>query len=655
MRNLLLAAGVAGLIGLFTACGGGDDHAGVLPDNPTAGGKKSSAGGRNSGGKSSPATDAGGAGGSDATDQLGPTVAILAPAAVDDPNEDGVLTGDSVTVTCKATQSEAADSTPVNVAKVTLSIVGADGKVIETKAAARGQNDDEFFSEFSLTALPSGAVRFKCTAESQDAHSASEEVGTLLDHGPIITFIRPEADAPQALNQPLDLEFTVEAAPLTGGDDNAAVDSVSLDIIGNDIDLTDAMDKPGHYRLQIDFADPKQFMPAPTGSTALSVSATNKRTPTGVEATGTRAVVVDGAGPTIKITSPLDKDVVGGKKTLSFDIVDPISGVDPHTVVVALNNIDHPYKAGDDAWTLVKNTFTYTFDSRNVKDAVLQITVNVRADDLVGNHAVPASELLYLDNYPPYVDLDPLPIRTVNEKAECSRSFDPVGDATTNDLDTATTSGFFRAVVWDETNRDPDGKIIPHFSMTNQASVHLYLQGDPSKPLLIDTDNDDICDDVAQVDSTDSLDFTPIGKSGQAWYAIDDAVAPTTASLGCVTKFVNKPDQLCADKVSDMWQVIQDEFNNIPVIYGASPTAGHECTGVGWEFTTKLDADGWVCFATRAVDNAGNVGISTPLRICVDLPGGASPPCAVSSTTPPSCTDGCTPPPHWGGKAVAWK
>jgi hypothetical protein len=113
---------------------------------------------------------------------------------------------------------------------------------------------------------------------------------------------------------------------------------------------------------------------------------------------------------------------------------------------------------------------------------------------------------------------------------------------------------------------------------------------------------------------------------------------------------------LCANKDNDMWQVIQDEYNVTPVIYSASPTAGNECTGVSWEFGTKVSADGWVCFATRAVDNVGNVGVSRPLRICVDDPDRAgTPPCANSSIGAPTCTDGCTPQPRWGNKAYLWK
>jgi hypothetical protein len=100
-----------------------------------------------------------------------------------------------------------------------------------------------------------------------------------------------------------------------------------------------------------------------------------------------------------------------------------------------------------------------------------------------------------------------------------------------------------------------------------------------------------------------------------------------------------------------MWQVIEDNVNHAPIIYAASPTENSlECTGVSWEFGTKVSQDGWVCFATRAVDNVGNVGISRPLRLCLDDPDRAgTPACAEPGSIPPSCTDSCTPPAREGG------
>ncbi|HYQ14764.1 MAG TPA: Ig-like domain-containing protein, partial [Polyangiaceae bacterium] len=353
------------------------------------------------------------------------------------------------------------------------------------------------------------------------------------------------------------------------------------------------------------------------------------------------------AGPVVAFSSPVDGDVVGGTVRLSFSVTDAISGVDPSSVVVSLNDQQNTYDATSDRWSRSGNNFTFEFDSRQVKNSKVQITVNVGAKDMVGNISPVSAELLYLDNYPPSVDLDPSNVRsvTVSTPVRCSGSFDPVGDDAKNDLGTASIAATFRALIWDNTNTTPEIP-QPHFSATNPASVRLYVS-DGAKPLLIDKDHDGTCDDVVEVASTDSIDLDPVTASNTPWYRNDPGASP--APVGCALDDVDakKPDGLCTDKKSPMWQVIQDNYNKIPVIYARGVTSGQECTGVAWEFATKLTKNGWVCFAARATDFVGNVGVSRPLRVCVDNPDfGASPPCAVSSELPPSCTDSCTAPPR---------
>jgi len=478
----------------------------------------------------------------------------------------------------------------VNAASVKLAILGAESKVIEEKPGVATGNADEYSVAFTLTAVAAGPVGFRCLGEDVDKRIGSAELGTFLDHGPTTTFVRPEAKSAHALSDPLDIEFTVDPTLLADGDENAAVDAVKLDIAGQEIALDSAMDKPGHYRLQVNLGDPKLFMPAPNGTTPITVSATNKRTPAPVKSTMTEEVAIDGAGPTIQITQPLDKDVVGGKVKLLFSATDAVAGVDPKTIVVALNKLNVPFDAKSDAWAVNGDTYTFEFDSRQVTGSVAQMTVNVSASDKVGNVSGAASELLYLDNFAPWIDLDPLPVRTTAGGAEnkCSASFDPVGDNAKNDLSTVAHSGTFRAVVWDQTNVDTSdtGQIL-HFANTNRDSVRLYLQADQTVPLLIDKDKDGRCDDVAMVDSTDSLELAPVAKAGQPLFVVDDAVAPTAAALACTTHDAPAPPNLCLNQVSDMWQVIQDEYNGTPVIYAASPTPGLECTGVSWEISEK--------------------------------------------------------------------
>lgn len=666
MRNILLVVGVAGPLALFSACSG-KDHPGTIGGDTTSGGKSglpghgsSGSSGKSTAGSATSEMGAGaggvGEGGAGSVDPLAPHVVITSPLELDDPNQKGVLSGDTVTVTCEATDSTDPAASKVNASAVSIAILAADGSVLELKGATPTTNLNEYAVDFTLTKVPTGRIGFSCRAEDVDKRASTDTVRTFVDKGPTITFLKPEPGSAHALSEPLDIEFTVDPTPLSAEDDLANVDKVSLLVVGQPIDLAHASDRPGHYRLQVNLADPKLFMPTPSGPIALAISATNQRQPTAVTANQTLQTSIDGTGPNIVISSPVDKDVVGGKVKLAFTVDDAVSGTDRDTIVVTLNKVDYPFDDSNDSWSCVGAQCSFVFDSRAIKDAAVQITVNIVAKDKVGNLSAGTSELLYLDNYPPSIDLDPSNIRTINLTNQCSISFDPVGNAAKNDLDHVVRAGIFRAVVWDQTNHDKEVPIA-HFSKTDPKSVHLYLEEDAAKPLLIDTDRDGQCDDVAQVDSTNSLQLGAVGRDGQMLFGQDDLQAPTPSALGCETQPGRETPALCPNQTSDMWQVIDDAFNVIPVIYAASPSPStDECTGVAWEFGPKLTKNGWVCFATRAVDNAGNVGVSRPIRLCVNNPDhGAEPACWNSSVAPPTCTDGCTPQPRWGNVGVLSK
>jgi hypothetical protein len=638
MRTLLLALGIA-VVGGMVACGG-DDTAPPIDENiPKAG-----SGGKGTGGtKSTGGTSEGGDGGGAVTEG-GPIVRITAPPPVTDPDDGGVLTGTEVTVTCLA--SAQAGGAAVDQSSAELSLLDADGVLVEKKAGVRTTNADEFAATFELVDVAAGKLGFACTVKDEEKATGRDELYTLLDKGPLIAFVTPENLSAHPLATPLDISFSVVAAPLADPDEGAEVDRVALQVGGKDIDLEGKSDGEGNYQLQVNLADPKLFTPPPSGALPIVVKASNRRTPSPIEAVGSTEVNIDGDGPNITISSPADGKVVGGKVTLIFDAKDAISGVDPATVSVSLNDTEYKYSASDTNWGRATNTFSFEFDSRQFASAKVQITVNVSAKDNVGNiseSGPTASRLLYLDNFSPLVDLDPLNIRTVNVLNQCSISFDPVGDLAKNDLSQAARAGVFRALVWERTNEDPE---IPfrHYAGTDQNSVRLYL-APAGTPLLIDKDGVAGCDDVAEVDSTRSFGLDVVPKGGNFYFALgEEATYPSTAAVSCSTKSLAVPDHMCTAKASDMWQVIQRPVLKEPAIYAPTVTANTvECTGQAWEFGPKLTQDGWVCFAARVVDQAGNVGVSPPLRLCVDDPDrSGTPPCANSSVDAPSCTDGCT-------------
>jgi hypothetical protein len=651
MRNLLSAVGFTGLALVLAACGNGDDRAGAI--EPGGKGGKGSGGFAPAAGKTG-ANEGGGGSGSEAADPLAPVVNITAPAGVDNPNE-GVISGTEIEVVCSASKSSEADAEDVDRASVKLQLLDADGELVEEKPGAPTNNADEYSNTFIVTDYAAGPIGFRCTADDEaGSHSGEHEIGTFLDKGPIITFIAPEAESAHALGEVLSVAFTVEPSLLSEDDEGATVESVILEAGGIAIDLADAEEEPGVYRLPLDLTDATLFTPAPNGSFPLTVSATNSRSPAAVTAVATQTTAVDGTGPTLAITFPGNEAVVGGKVPLTFEVSDEVSGMDPESIVVTLNSVAHPYRESDPNWGRpMANTFVYEFDSRVplvVGDAKVQITVNIDAKDKVGNPAeVAASVLLYLDNYPPSVDLDPLNIRAINEAGECSISFDPLGPLAVNDQETIGTAGTFRALVWENTN-SLEGLEVLYHAGTDPDRTRLYLQ--PAGALLVNTDADEFCDDVADPESDASFALDAVPPRGTPWWDHDDGEYPTTASLGCETKDPDPPEPIeCSATVnSDMWQVIR-HADGEDVVYGVQ-VAANTCTGSGWEFGSLVSTDGWVCFAARAVDEVENVGVSRPLRVCVDDPGVAGVPACKTGAPPPSCTDGCTPAPRWDGRYV---
>lgn len=673
MRNLLLAVGLLGVVGAWTGCGGSERPPAI--DDGRSGQTGMIPGGNKGGSKmDGPVGGEGGGGGAgdEVVDPLAPLVTITSPFEVNDPNEPDVLSGAEVTVACKVTQPALTGSAKVDPTSIKLALLDADGAVVTEKTGTPTVNADEYSYTFSVTTAAAGRIGFRCTGQDTSKRVGTDRVATFLDKGPVITFLTPTKDSFVPLASVLAIRFTVDPAPLAEGDDGAAVDEVSLELGGTPIPLTDTETSPGVFELNVNLADPALFDPAPNGLFPVVVKASNVRMPTPVESIASQPIQVDGTAPTIQITSPVDKAVIGGNVVLTFKTNDALSGVDPATVVVSLNDVEEHFDPAADAWGNLNGTFTYQFDSRQVENSKVQITVNVRASDKVGNPAAVATEILYLDNEPPSVDLDPALIRTANATRVCSRAFDPVGPLSLDDLETAEAAGTLRALVWDNTNSLPEIP-IKHIAGVNPAAVRVYLRHSADAALLVNTGGDGTCDDVNNVDDPAAIQLGPIARVGQPWGIVgEDGFQPTLASYECTNVLVPpdtipnpgaEPQHVCLGASSDMYQVIEHTLtrDNIkePAIFARGATMGQECTGIAWEFSTFLkDAngdlrEGWVCFAARAVDRAGNVGVSRPLRICVDDPAeGGTPACALSSEAPPSCTDGCTPPPQWGGVVV---
>jgi len=658
-------------VGLAAACGG--ESNGPPPTTggtgavggrafPVGGSAGSSGGGgtsgeAGSGGTGGDMTPQGGEGGViDEPDPMGPVVEVTSPPELETAADGDVLVGDEVEVVCEARPGEGGQA--VDPTLVTIALLDADENVIDEVSASPGAEPDQYTATLILTQVPeNGPVGFRCTAADRSSPPlvGSGELWSLVDHGPLIEVVSPAHDEVHALGSPVPFEFTVLRSPVSANDPEADVEAVTLEVFSVDID-PGAPDNDGRYTVAVDLEDPAVFPGVVSGPVSFTVRATNGRTPDAVQRVFSDNFIVDGTGPQITIEGPAEGEVVGSQITVAFTVVDALSDVDPASVVVSVNGIESRYDASSPNWTRTNDHYVCRFDSTEAGASAFQATVNVRAQDEVGNPSSGTSRQVYLDNYPPTVDLVPPNVREWRDNSgamECSKSFDPLGPWAPNDLADVDRSIFPRVLVWEETNNI--GQMYLHFSGTDEASVRLYLQRDPQVPVLIDSNGDTVCDEVPDIYKTNGplIELRAIDPAGDPWWGTDaPALAPATTDFPyspgeCLLASESEPILLCTDESSDLTRVIKHEMTgSVPVIFGAGSNQGVECTGTDWEIGPQAPAEGWVCFAARAEDFAGNVGVSRPIRLCYDDSStGAVPTCVTDKSNPPTCTDGCTMPP----------
>ncbi len=686
MRNSLwVCAGVVSSFVLVASCGGGDVPAVFVPPAGGAGGaggahaggstNRGGSGGKGSGGHagSSAAGEASGgelgAAGSTETGDAGeggvggasqtpnspaPVVAITFPTAATDPNVGPVLVANDsthlVTVLCVAKESSEVGAFPVDASSVKIALVDANNQITQGSARSTG-NAGEFAADFELrnptVAFAAGKVTFTCAAKDTAAapSTGTASVSTFVDRGPTVTIGSPGANTKNALSTPLPINFTVAPAPLASGDSQAAVGSVNLKVNGVTVPLP-APDAQGHYSLSVDLNDKTAFPTTPTGTVPIAIEATDARAPNAAANLVTYNVVVDGTPPVIVIATPTENGVVGQQIALTFSITDDLSGVAPTSVYVEVSGTQYSYSTTDTRWQAPvggSGTYVFTFPSSLIPNANVKSTVMVYASDGAGNASPGVSRDFYLDTSAPFVDLDPLPLRerrSIVSKLVCSDPFDPVGAAAANDQQTVPDAALFRALVWDMSSAS-------QYAGVDAGSVVLYAQPHTATTLLTNKNGGTQCDTAVINDATypaKVLSLSAIAATGSPSFST--ASGAITGVCDVTTQAATTP--LCSG-TSDLTAVIQQELPSgaaAPAIFGS----GSVCSNNQWTLPQNVaSADGWICMVAVAADKAGNVGVSAPLRVCLDatsFPG--TPPCTDPTTAPPpSCTDGCTPPAHF--------
>jgi hypothetical protein len=543
------------------------------------------------------------------------------------------------------------DFVDTNSVKVAVTAMGGNSASAAGQLVAVG--GDVFTGAVSLGKLTPGSYTLTVSAASSSGTIGQASIGLVLDDGPVVTVSSPTQGGHYSGS--LTVEFTCDfgaVGPETSSPNPSATVG-GLPVQGLAADMA-ANAPPNSYRGTVDFAS---FSPPLHGLQLLDVRATNA---TGVTTDVKVVFDIDNSGPTIASTNPLPGEVVGGLVFISATVTDE-SGVLASSVVAIIGDqnttvFELPLVAAGNG------VFGALFDTANLTPCqeppantlcLVYPTISFRASDTLGNQTVLGYDFS-VDNIAPVADLDPPPLRDVRlgpSGYECSFAFDPlsvnldVGDMP-NDLCMVPQVFDLRARIEDDGNRASGLKVVPIAGIDPNAT-NVYILDDTSQPLVVDSNGDGACDEINPllVPTTDPPTMTNqvlkirlagVPPAGSGDFEPDVSL-PANAPCGRGTASA-PPPVLCNFEQPDM---AVGYAGGAPAIWSVEPIdPTFRCLGNQFDALANHISEGWACIAVGTVDQAGNKGVSVPMRVYIkyDEAGGfcAAPPAGAG--TPPTCT-----------------
>ena len=466
-----------------------------------------------------------------------------------------------------------------------------------------------------LTMLATGTYELRVVATT-----ATGIVGTGMrtfraDAGPIIRVISPAAD--QASRGSIFVSVEVidpfSAAPPTVKITVANLPVTPLAVSGNLYQATVAE---------------TISMPPLSGQQLLDVAATNAA---GVPARNVSVrFTFDDVGPIISNGKPAIGSLIGGIVRLEADVVDP-AGVDANTVVAVVAHGGTALEVRLDQDPNDKKHFQHLFDTRRLSNTVLYPTISFRASDIPGNQSN-VGYTVAVDNTPPLAELDPpadLRLRReVSNVYRCSWELDPLGSDAVDEGDLVYQLFDVRARVEDQGNAPAAGGAdVTPLAGLDPAHVELLVLDDTSRALVVDTDNDGVCDAVnpklvpttTPMSSQDALliNLSAIPIAGAANFTPDPGF-PTGAVACEIGTETQPPPLLC--KTTSMTVAIPAHQVAVPAVWSIPNIVPGTVQCVGNQLDTAGNhvSDGPACLAVRALDKLGNSQVSRVLHVCID-------------------------------------
>jgi Bacterial Ig-like domain (group 3) len=561
-----------------------------------------------------------------------PVVMITAPAS------GAEVHGDTLTVTATITSPT---STLIDSSTVLITMTPPGGMVLSAPMFLT-PTPNVYQGTLNIAAVPSGTAMFTVSAADTAGKKGSADGTYVHDHGAIITFFKPSAMTAKGT---VALEATVDDSlhPITALSQVQA----GIEMLG-DITLTQVAGAvPFRIAATIDL---NSYTPPLNGPQTIRVQAKNSaNTVTMAE----RQFTVDNAGPTITIEKPAPGKFIGGVIEIVATVTDAPTGVNESTVIAVVGNDP----ANTVALTRIKGTDQYhgAFDVRKLGTSYVLADISVRADDLLGNHGQTSNEFV-VDNVKPWMTMDSRYTMQVgktlaNNAVECSRPLQPLGPESAYDGAKVLQLFTARARIEDRGNWAP-GLNVDRVSAIQDGSVSMFIiHDDGMTPLAVDTDDDTFCDEVNPLlipttgpvmmqNQTLALAMVPLSgsKGGGPDYRLVTGTLPTGCNSVGDAATTDGPAVMCTDtKLTFVIPLPYVDPNKLTPIWTLPPVLVGDpidCTGLQVDAANKLP-EGPACVVTRASDNAGNVNVSFPLHICIDLGHGA---CSGFQPTPSHCT-----------------
>jgi hypothetical protein len=465
-----------------------------------------------------------------------------------------------------------------------------------------------------------------------DAHHESGPVGDggeedAAEHTPTVTITAPAEGA--VVKDVLEYAFTVT-------DDLDGLKAVAPEVLLDGRTLTTTLTAPAtgdnSYEatgLTIDLTAEQ------TGPHTLAIRAWDTGDKLGV---GLLDFVLDRGGPTFADSRPASGELVTGTITFSATVTDP-AGVDDSTVTVEIR--DSGQAATVPLFRVTGDTFQGTYPANMLWTDMVWPLLLWRAKDKLGNESLVAYEI-GIDNVGPLITLDSPNVylsRKVSGVIECSRPIDPLSNVQRDEYlnlsrlqDGARLPQlmFTRARVEDYGNWANGAAMIP-VSGVDESTVKLYVRPLDPIPLVkssngicktINTDLHEVSAYTGDVMEVVVTNLAPIKVGGEGDFRSYSGSPPPPCEAAGDPNVSDPPDALCQHLSVDSQAnyVLGQTYDwGQTAIFGVAPVVdGDDLWCEGIQFDARQLPDGWMCVAVAARDKLGNLGVSKPLRVCLD-------------------------------------